>query len=141
MAKSTGTTSLSSPIATMSKTPSIPESARCSCPLYQVPTNPNCPRTRHRSKWVRHPNSEGYIIPTILPNSCCWLLKRPADLGHEVFRQPQVIEGLVEGLSGVLRLAAVSRETLMYFKATTFAGFDMFFGVSFARGHGCSLGP
>jgi hypothetical protein len=40
---------------------------------------------------------------------------------------------LVEGLSGVLRLVAVSRETLRHFQAMTFAGFDMLFGVSFAR--------
>src|SRR5262245_16965969 len=42
MAKSTGTTSLPSPITTTSRTPSIPESTRCSCPLHQVPTSPNC---------------------------------------------------------------------------------------------------
>src|SRR5262245_30596748 len=135
MAKSTGTTSLPSPITTTSRTPSIPESTRCSCPLHQVPTRPNCspyflntessptqvhcqrlrvaslllaachhsgtstsspkrlrrliqeclgsapstragrflsqPRTRHSSEFVRHPNSGGHIIPTILPNSCC----------------------------------------------------------------------
>src|SRR5499425_816711 len=41
MAKSTGTTSLPSPITTTSRTPSIPESTRCSCPLHQVPTRPN----------------------------------------------------------------------------------------------------
>src|SRR5918912_1541762 len=41
MAKSTGTTSLPSPITTTSRTPSIPESTRCSWPLHQVPTRPN----------------------------------------------------------------------------------------------------
>jgi len=41
MAKSTGTTSLPSPITTTSSTPSIPESTRCSWPLHQVPTSPN----------------------------------------------------------------------------------------------------
>src|SRR5918911_1287774 len=41
MAKSTGTTSLPSPMTTTSSTPSIPESTRCSCPLHQVPTSPN----------------------------------------------------------------------------------------------------
>ena len=35
-------------------------------------------RHTHSSVFVRHPNSGGHIIPTILPNSCCWLLKRPA---------------------------------------------------------------
>src|SRR5215475_641823 len=42
MAKSTGTTSLSSPMTTTRRTPSIPESTRCSWPLHQVPTRPNC---------------------------------------------------------------------------------------------------
>src|SRR5262249_39442081 len=42
MAKSTGTTSLPSPITTTRRTPSIPESTRCSCLLHQVPTSPNC---------------------------------------------------------------------------------------------------
>src|SRR5262245_13770329 len=42
MAQSTGTTSLPSPRTTTSRTPSIPESTRCSCPLHQVPTSPNC---------------------------------------------------------------------------------------------------
>src|SRR5262245_8312977 len=42
MAKSTGTTSLPSPMTTTRRTPSIPESTRCSWPLHQVPTSPNC---------------------------------------------------------------------------------------------------
>src|SRR5499426_3005058 len=42
MAKSTGTTSLQSPTTTTSNIPSMPESTRCSCPLHQVPTRPNC---------------------------------------------------------------------------------------------------
>src|SRR5262249_11586146 len=42
MAKSMGTTNLPSPTTTISNTPSIPESTRCSCPLPQVPTRPNC---------------------------------------------------------------------------------------------------
>src|SRR4029450_13207848 len=41
MAKSTGTTNLPSPMTTTNRTPSMPESTRCSCPLHQVPTSPN----------------------------------------------------------------------------------------------------
>src|SRR5206468_9439076 len=41
-AKAHGTTSLPSPTTTTSNTPSMPESTRCSCPLHQVPTRPNC---------------------------------------------------------------------------------------------------
>jgi hypothetical protein len=36
------------------------------------------PRTRQSSAFVRQPKSGGNITPTILPNSCCWLCKRPA---------------------------------------------------------------
>jgi hypothetical protein len=39
----------------------------------------------------------------------------PFDFGHKVFRQPQVIEGLLKGLGGLLCLATVSRETLLRF--------------------------
>jgi hypothetical protein len=60
------------------------------------------------------------------------------DLGHEVIRQPQGIESLLESFGGVLRLAAITCEALVHFQATTFAGFDRFFDVSCARGHGCS---
>jgi hypothetical protein len=61
------------------------------------------------------------------------------DLGHEVFRKPQVIEGLLQGLGGVLRLAAVSRETLMHVQVTTLAGFGVLLGVSRAWRHGALL--
>src|SRR5262249_7244285 len=55
MAKSTGTTSLPSPITTTSKTPSIPESTRCSCPLHQVPTRPNCSPYFFEHRVIAHP--------------------------------------------------------------------------------------
>jgi hypothetical protein len=53
----------------------------------------------------------------------------------EVCRQPQGIEGLVKGLGGVLRLTAVSYETLLRFQATTLASFGELSGVSFPWGH------
>ena len=51
----------------------------------------------------------------------------PCDLGHEVFRQPQVIEGLLERLDSVVRLAAVPREALLGLQAATWSGFGVFF--------------
>jgi len=63
----------------------------------------------------------------------------PFDLGHEVFRQSQVIEGLLEGRRGVLRLAAVAREALLRCAITASSGFGVLFGVSFVRGHGVLL--
>jgi hypothetical protein len=51
----------------------------------------------------------------------------PIDLGHEVFRQPQVIKGLLEGLGGVLRLAAVTFKALPRCEAAAVSGFGMFF--------------
>jgi hypothetical protein len=58
-------------------------------------------------------------------------VQAPFDLGHEVCRKPQAIEGLLEGLGGVLRLAAVSREALLGFEVATPSGFGVFFCVSF----------
>ena len=63
----------------------------------------------------------------------------PFDLGHEVFGEPQVIEGLLEGLGGVLRLAAVTRKALLRFEAATLPGFRVFFDVSCGGGHGALL--
>jgi len=63
----------------------------------------------------------------------------PFDLGHEVFRKPQGIEGLLEGLGGVLRLAAVAREALLSLEAATLSRFGVLFDVSFAWGHGALL--
>jgi hypothetical protein len=59
----------------------------------------------------------------------------PFDLGHEVVRNPQVIERLLEGLSSVLRLTAVTCEALLYLLAAPVSGFGMFFGASCGCGH------
>ena len=55
----------------------------------------------------------------------------PCDLGHEVFRQLQVIEGLLEGLGGLLCLAAITFEVLPRFETAALSGFGMLFSVSF----------
>ena len=51
----------------------------------------------------------------------------------------QVIEGLVEGLGGVLRLAAVALQALPRFEAAALSGFSLFFGVSFRWGQAVLL--
>src|SRR5262245_38855940 len=51
----------------------------------------------------------------------------PFNLGDEVFRKPQVIEGLLEGLSGPLRLAAVVRKALLRGAISAASGFGVFF--------------
>jgi hypothetical protein len=66
-------------------------------------------------------------------------MQAPFDLGHEVFRQSQIIEGLLEGLGSVLRLAAVACEALLRFVITASSGFGVLFGVSFVLGHGVLL--
>jgi hypothetical protein len=48
---------------------------------------------------------------------------------------PQIIEGLLEGRGGVLRLAAVVREALLRCAITASSGFGVLFGVSFVWGH------
>jgi hypothetical protein len=67
------------------------------------------------------------------------LPQTPFDLGHEVFRKSQVIEGLLQGLGGLLRLAAVSRETLLRCAATALAGFGGTFLIGFGPGHAVLL--
>jgi hypothetical protein len=57
-------------------------------------------------------------------------LQTPFDLGCEVCRKPQGIEGLLESLSGVLRLAAVARAALLRCAITASSGFGVLFGVS-----------
>jgi hypothetical protein len=61
------------------------------------------------------------------------------NLGYEVFRKPQVIKGLLEGLGGVLRLAAVAREALLRGAIPALSRFGLFFGVSFRWGHAALL--
>ena len=62
----------------------------------------------------------------------------------------ELIEGLVEGRGGVLRLAVITCEALLRFEAATLSGFRVFFDVSYGGGHrvlldsvgvcgGCSL--
>src|SRR4030095_9949113 len=42
MAKSSGMMSLPSPMTTKRRTPSMPGTVRLNCPLYHMPTSPNC---------------------------------------------------------------------------------------------------
>src|SRR5713226_2010786 len=82
------------------------------------------------------PEQRGAHHPDDFSQELVLAVQAPFDLGHEVFRQPQVIEGLLEGLCGVLRLAAVSIEALVRCAITAPSGFDMFFCASFGWGHG-----
>jgi hypothetical protein len=59
----------------------------------------------------------------------------PFDLGHKVARKPQALKGLLEGLSSLLCLAAITCEALLGLQAAPVSGFDMFFGTSFGWGH------
>jgi hypothetical protein len=63
----------------------------------------------------------------------------PFDFGHEVMRKPQGIEGLLEGLSSLLRLAAITCEARLCLQVAPVSGFGMFFGASFGWGHGALL--
>jgi hypothetical protein len=49
------------------------------------------------------------------------------------------MEGLLEGLGGVLRLAAVSREALVRFETTAPSGFGVALLIGFGAGHGVLL--
>ena len=49
------------------------------------------------------------------------------------------MEGLLQGLSSPLRLAAVTCEALLGFEVAVRAGFGLFWGGSYGRGHGALL--
>jgi hypothetical protein len=57
------------------------------------------------------------------------------NLSYEVFRKRQVIKGFLEGLGGVLRLAAVALEAFSSGATPALSRFGMFFGASFGWGH------
>src|SRR5918992_356277 len=89
------------------------------------------------------PEQRGTHHSDDFPQELVLAAQAPFDLGHEVFRQPQVIEGLPESLGGVLRLAAVTFKALPRCEAAAVSGFGMFFGASFGWGHSvlrCSVG-
>jgi hypothetical protein len=60
------------------------------------------------------------------------------DLGDEVCRQPQIIEGLLKGFSSVLRLAAVTLEAFSGSTAPTLDRFRLSFMILSGTAHGCS---
>ncbi|MFL5513103.1 MAG: hypothetical protein ACJ8CN_11820, partial [Gemmatimonadales bacterium] len=77
------------------------------------------------------PEQGGTHHPNDFSQELVLAVQAPFDLGHEVFRQPQVIESLLEGLGGVLRLAAVSLEALVRCAITAPSGFGVFLCTSF----------
>jgi hypothetical protein len=60
-------------------------------------------------------------------------------LGHQVFGEAQVLQSALEGLGGVLRLAAIALQALVSLEAAALSGFGVFFRRSFAWGHGLLL--
>src|SRR5439155_25892630 len=60
-------------------------------------------------------------------------------LGHQVFGEAQVLQSALEGLGGVLRLAAVAREAFSSGATTALSGFRVSFDVSCREGHGALL--
>ena len=63
----------------------------------------------------------------------------PFDFGHEVFRKPQVIEGLLEGRGGLLRLAAVALEAFSGSTAPALYRFRLSFMILSGMAHGVLL--
>jgi hypothetical protein len=61
------------------------------------------------------------------------------DLGYQVFREAQILESLLQDLSGVLRLAAVALEAFLRCAATALSGFGLFFRISLRGRHGAFL--
>ncbi|MGH8071769.1 MAG: hypothetical protein ACRERE_42350 [Candidatus Entotheonellia bacterium] len=61
------------------------------------------------------------------------------DLSHELFGEAQVLQSPLQGLGGLLRLAAVTLQALLGFEVATLSSFGVFFGVSCAWSHGALL--
>jgi hypothetical protein len=66
-------------------------------------------------------------------------LYAPCDLGHEVFRKPQVIDGLLEGFGGMLRLAAVALEAFSGSMTPVLYRFRLSFIILSGTAHGVLL--
>jgi hypothetical protein len=69
----------------------------------------------------------------------CLTPQTPFDLDHEVFRQPQVIKGFLEGLGGVLRLAAVALEAFSSGATPALSRFGLSFMILSGTAHGVLL--
>jgi hypothetical protein len=85
------------------------------------------------------PEQRGTHHPDDFPQELVLAVQAPFDLGREVFRKSKVIEGLLEGLSSLLRLPSVSLKTLLSVEAATLSGFRVFCGVSLRGRHAALL--
>jgi hypothetical protein len=54
------------------------------------------------------------------------------NFGDHVVGEAQVMERLFQDLGGMLRLAAITFQTLLRCATATLFGFDLLFGISFA---------
>jgi hypothetical protein len=89
--------------------------------------------------FVRQPKSGGHITPDDFPQEFVLTAQAPFNLGHEVFRKPQVIEGLPQGLGGLLRLAAVALEAFSGSMAPALYRFRLSFMILSGTAHGVLL--
>jgi hypothetical protein len=88
---------------------------------------------------VRHPNSGGTHHPNNLAQQFLLTSQAACDLGHEVFRQPEVGERLLEGFGDLLRLAAITCQALLRCAVATLSRFYLFFRVSLRGRNGVLL--
>jgi hypothetical protein len=63
----------------------------------------------------------------------------PFDLGDQVFGEPQVLQSLLKGLSGLLRLVAVALEALSGSMAPALYRFRLSFMILSGMTHGVLL--
>src|SRR5262244_3530156 len=72
--------------------------------------------------WTHHSND--------FPQELVLATQAPFNLGYQVFGEAQVMERLLQGLRGLLRLTAVARQALLRGAITAALGFGVVFGVS-----------
>jgi hypothetical protein len=57
------------------------------------------------------------------------------NFSHQVFGEAQVLERLLQDLGGILRLAAITLQTLLRSESTTLSGFGVAFLIGFGINH------
>jgi hypothetical protein len=78
------------------------------------------------------------MTPKVFSQELVLTPQTPFDLGHQVYGEAQGVEGLLQGLDGLLCLAVITCEVLLRCEAVL-SGFRVFFDVSCGGRHGALL--
>src|SRR5262249_44740398 len=85
------------------------------------------------------PEQRGTHYSNDFPQELVLAAQAPFDLGHQVSGESQVLQSLLQDLSGVLRLAAVALEAFSGGAAAAPSGFGLAFLIGCGTSHGVLL--